>query len=384
VEDDVADRRQVLMGALAGVAAPTLVALPALAGPAPTAPTLVDPAGYGRRPHRSIVIGHRGAAGYRPEHTLASYELAARLGADFIEPDLVSTKDHVLIARHENDITGTTDVAGHPEFAARKRTKVVDGTTITGWFTEDFTLTELKTLRAVERLPLVRQRNTLYNGLFSVPTFQEILDLRARLSRELGREIGVYPETKHPTYFRSIGLPLEVVLVATLRRNGLDRPNAPVFVQSFEAANLRDLHDIYRLRAPKIFLTSVSGTPFNDPRPYADYLTPVGLRELSTFVSGIGPDKNQVIPRNTDGTLGSPSTLVANAHSAGLLVHPYTFRAENQFLPVDDRVGTDPNAYGKAIAEQVSFLSTGLDGLFTDQADIGVLSRELFLETVHH
>jgi glycerophosphoryl diester phosphodiesterase len=378
VEDGVTDRRQLLrMGVLAGVAAPTLAGLPALAEPA-----FADLGTSGRRPRRPLVIGHRGASGYRPEHTLASYELAARLGADFIEPDLVSTKDHVLVARHEPDITGTTDVASHPEFADRKRTKVLDGTTLTGWFTEDFTLAELKTLRAVERLPAVRQRNTLYNGLFPVPTFQEILDLRAKLSRQLGREIGVYPETKHPTYFRALGLPLEEVLVATLRRNGLDKPTAPVFVQSFEAANLRDLHDNYRLRAPKVFLTSVAGTPFNDPRSYADYLTPSGLRELSTFVSGIGPDKNQVIPRNADGTLGTPSTLVDQAHSAGLVVHPYTFRAENQFLPVDDQVGADPNAYGKAMAEQVSFLTAGPDGLFTDQADIGVLARDMFLHAL--
>jgi glycerophosphoryl diester phosphodiesterase len=361
------------MGVLAaGVAAPALASLPGQ-------PALADLGNNGRRPRRPLVIGHRGAAGYRPEHTLASYELAARLGADFMEPDLVSTKDHVLVARHEPDITGTTDVASHPEFADRKRTKVLDGTTLTGWFTEDFTLAELKTLRAVERLPAVRQHNTIYNGLFHVPTFQEILDLRAKLSRELGREIGVYPETKHPTYFRALGLPLEGVLVATLRRNGLDRPTAPVFVQSFEAANLRDLHDNYKLRAPKVFLTSASGTPFNDPRSYADYLTPVGLRELSTFVAGIGPDKNQVIPRNSDGTLGTPSTLVSDAHSAGLVVHPYTFRAENQFLPANDRVGTDPNAYGEAMAEQVTFLTAGLDGLFTDQADIGVLARDMFL-----
>jgi glycerophosphoryl diester phosphodiesterase len=362
----VADRRQVLR---VGVATAGAVGIPAIVG----TPALADKPGD----RRSLVIGHRGASGYRPEHTLASYELAARMGADFIEPDLVSTKDGVLVARHENEIGGTTDVASRPEFTALRRTKVVDGASITGWFTEDFTLAELKTLRAVERLPAVRQRNTLYNGLFEVPTFQEVLDLRARLSRELDREIGVYPETKHPTYFRSIGLDLEPPLVRTLRRNDLDRSNAPVFVQSFEAANLRDLHDTFGLRAPLVLLTSASGSPFADPRSYADYLTPAGLRDLARFVDGIGPDKSQVIPRNADGTLGTPSGLVDAAHAAGLTVHPYTFRAENQFLPADYRVGTDPNAYGRAIDEQITFLRTGIDGLFTDQADIGVLARSL-------
>jgi glycerophosphoryl diester phosphodiesterase len=370
----VTSRRQVLWtGALA---APALVAVPVLGTPASAAPAVV-PARTGRR--RPLVIGHRGAAGYRPEHTLASYELAARMGADFIEPDLVTTKDHVLVARHEPEISGTTDVASHPEFASRKTTKLLDGVPTTGWFTEDFTLAELRTLRAVERLPQVRQRNTLYNGLFTVPTFEEILDLRVRLSHELDREIGVYPETKHPTYFRAHGLPLEEPLVRILRRYDIDRADAPVFVQSFEAANLRALHDTFRLRAPKVFLTGASGTPFNDPRPYADYLTPAGLHGLARFVDGIGPDKAQIIPRNPDNTLGQPTALVADAHAAGLVLHPYTFRAENQFLPANLAVGTDPNGYGHAFDEQVAFLRAGIDGLFTDQADIGVLARQMFL-----
>ncbi|WP_213000046.1 glycerophosphodiester phosphodiesterase [Winogradskya consettensis] len=359
----MADRRQVLrLGALAAGAPAVLgaTASPALAG--------------GHRPP-SLVVGHRGASGYRPEHTLASYELAARLGADFIEPDLVSTKDHVLVARHEPEIGGTTDVASRPEFAARKRTVLLDGISVTGWFTHDFTLAELKTLRATERIPAVRQHNTLYNGLFPVPTFQEILDLRKRLSKELDREIGVYPETKHPTYFRELGLDLETPLVQVLRRNGLDRADAKVFVQSFEAKNLEALREDYRLRAPSIFLTSATGSPFGDTRTYAEYLTPAGLKKLARYADGIGPDKSQVIPRKADDTLGEPTTLVKDAHAAGLKVMPYTFRAENTFLPADYRVGTDPAAYGRAIDEQVTFLKTGLDGLFTDQADIGVLAR---------
>jgi glycerophosphoryl diester phosphodiesterase len=361
------------MGVLtAGAAAPALVAGRALAA----APVQAPP--DRSRPHaRSLVIGHRGASGYRPEHTLASYELAARMGADFIEPDLCSTKDRVLVARHEPEIGGTTDVAGRPEFADRKRTVLLDGVSTTGWFTHDFTLAELKTLRAVERLPAVRQRNTLYNGRFEVPTFQEVLDLRARLSKELGRVIGVYPETKHPTYFRDLGLELETPLSRILRKNGLDNPGAPVFVQSFEAHNLQALHDEFRLRVPLVFLTAAAGNPFNDPRSYADYTTAAGLREIAAFVSGVGPDKNQIIPRNADGTLAAPTSLVADAHDAGLVLHPYTFRAENQFLPTDFRVTADPNAYGRAIDEQITFLKAGIDGLFTDQADIGVLSRQL-------
>jgi glycerophosphoryl diester phosphodiesterase len=357
------DRRQVLrVGALAA-AAPTVAGVAAVAA-------LPGDAQAAER--RKIVIGHRGASGYRPEHTLASYELAARMGADYIEPDLVITRDGVLVARHEPEIGMTTDVASHPEFASRRRTVVLDGVSVTGWFTHDFTLAELKTLRAVERLPAVRQENTLYDGLFEVPAFDEVLALRARLSRELDREIGVFPETKHPTYFRGLGLDLEPPLVRALRRRDLDRAGARVFVQSFEARNLIDLKRLHHLRVPLVFLTSVTGGPFGDPRSYADYLTPAGLRELSRVVDGIGPDKAQVIPPG-----GAPTGVVGDAHAAGLQVFPYTFRAENQFLPPQLRVGTDPTAWGKAIDEQVLFWRAGVDGLFTDQPDVGVLAREI-------
>ncbi len=340
--------------------------------------------GHGSHTAVPLVIGHRGAAGYRPEHTLASYELAARMGADFIEPDLVSTKDHVLIARHENEIGGTTDVADHPEFANRKTVKLVDGNKTTGWFTEDFTLAEIKTLRAKERLPEVRQENTIYDGLFQIPTFTEVLALRKRLSSELHREIGIYPETKHPTYFKSIHLPLERPLVAALRGAGLDNRRAPVFIQSFEPGNLQDLRTRFGVRARLVLLTSATGSPFDQVgkpygKTYADLTSPSGLRSLSRFIDGIGPDKNQIIPRTADGDLGTPTTLVQDAHRAGLLVHPYTFRAENQFLPTDYRTGTDPNAYGRILAEIDAYLRTGIDGFFTDQADIGVLARNSFI-----
>jgi glycerophosphoryl diester phosphodiesterase len=332
-----------------------------------------------------LVLGHRGASGYRPEHTLASYELAARMGADYIEPDLVSTKDHVLVARHENEISGTTDVADHPEFADRRTTKTIDGLPVTGWFTEDFTLVELKTLRAKERLPQVRQENTIYDGRFEVPTFVEVLRLRERLSAELDREIGVYPETKHPTYFRSIGLALERPLIRELDRAGLNRRNAPVFVQSFEPGNLVLMNAVLGLRTRTVFLTSATGAPYDTvaaghPIPYSTLVQPAGLRRLKQGgIDGLGPDKNQVIPRRADDTLGTPTSLVRDAHAAGLTVHPYTFRAENQFLPADYRIGTNPNDFGRAIDEQVTFLRTGIDGLFTDQPDIGVVARDEFL-----
>jgi glycerophosphoryl diester phosphodiesterase len=330
------------------------------------------------------VIGHRGASGYRPEHTLASYELAARMGADYIEPDLVATKDHVLVARHENEISGTTDVARHPEFADRRTTRLTDDKARSGWFTEEFTLAELKTLRARERLPQVRPENARYDGQFEIPTIAEILTLRERLSNQLHREIGVCPETKHATYFRSIGLDLESPLVQQIRDAGLDKAMAPVFIQSFELTNLQDLRRRCGVKASLVLLTSASGAPYDlastgDPRTYADLTTVAGLRSLAGTVNGIGPAADQVIPRNVDGTLAQPTTLVTDAHAAGLRVHAYTFRAENTFLPVDFRVGVDVMAYGRAIEEQVQFLQTGIDGLFTDQSDISVMARAEFL-----
>jgi glycerophosphoryl diester phosphodiesterase len=329
-----------------------------------------------------LVVGHRGASGYRPEHTLASYELAARMGADYIEPDVVSTKDGVLVTRHENEISGTTDVAGHPEFAARRTTKVIDGVPLTGWFTEDFTLAELRTLRAVERLPDVREENMLYNGLYQVPTLDEVLELRTRLSRELKREIGVYIETKHPTYFDEAGLSLEEPLLADLRQAGTDRANSKVFIQSFETTNLREL-DAARVRVPLVQLLSATGAPYDlvaagDPRTYADLSSAAGLRDIASYAEGVGPEKNQVIPRNPEGTLGTPTTFVDDAHAARLLVHPYTFRNENTFLPPALREGPAPDDYGRALVEHAAFWDAGIDGMFTDNPDTGVVSRDLF------
>jgi glycerophosphoryl diester phosphodiesterase len=338
----------------------------------------------GGRHHRHeaepLVVGHRGAAGYRPEHTLASYELAARMGADYIEPDLVSTKDHVLVARHENDITATTDVADHPEFAGRKTTKVIDGTKLTGWFTEDFTLAELKTLRAKERIPDIRQRNTIYNGRFEVPTFQEVIDLSKRLSRELHRPIGIYPETKHPTYFRGIGLPLEPPLVRTLDRNGLNKRGAKVFVQSFEVGNLKALDRVLRVPLVQLFDAKTKQPPdfavSGDPRTYGDLATAAGLKEVATYADGVGPSKDYIVPRDPEGNSLAPTSFVKDAHRAGLLVHPYTFRNENTYLPRELRSSDVPSDYGDAIAEDLQFFRLGVDGIFTDNADTAVEARK--------
>jgi glycerophosphoryl diester phosphodiesterase len=243
-------------------------------------------ADHGDRPRLPLIIGHRGASGYRPEHTLASYQLAIEMGADYIQPDLVSTKDHVLVARHENNIAETTDVAAHPEFAARRTTKTVDGVAIDGWFTEDFTLAELRTLRARERLPLLRPANTAFDGLYQVPTFQEVIDLAKRAG------VGIYPETKHPTYFDSIGLSLEEPLVATLNANGYRGRNAPVFIQSFEVANLKELN--HRTRVPLVQLIDETGAPYDfvaagDPRTYRDLITRRAWRRSPPTPTASGP-----------------------------------------------------------------------------------------------
>ncbi len=329
-----------------------------------------------------IVIGHRGASGYRPEHTLASYKLAIEMGADYVEPDLVSTKDGVLVARHENEISGTTDVADHPEFADRYTTKTIDGRSVSGWFTEDFTLAELKTLRAVERLPATRPDNTRYDGRFEIPTFEEVLDLVARESRRRGEVVGVYPETKHPTYFREIGLGLEEPLVDALRAHHLDRPNAEVFIQSFETGNLKALAD--QVRVPLVQLVDASGAPYDfqasgDDRTYADLVTPEGLREISTYADAVGANKDLVLPRNAAGETTEPSALVDDAHAVGLDVHVWTMRDENMFMARNYWNGVDPQAKGDAYEEYADFFAAGVDGVFSDHPDTAVAAREEWL-----
>jgi glycerophosphoryl diester phosphodiesterase len=317
-----------------------------------------------------VVIGHRGASGMRPEHTLASYELAIEQGADFIEPDLVLTKDDVFVARHENDITGTTDVATHPEFAARKTTKLIDGQKHVGWFTEDFTLAELKTLRAKERLPLLRPDNAKYDGQFEIPTLAEIIALAKRRSKETGRTIGIYPETKHPTYFASIGHPMEERLVAQLKAAGWDKPGDPVFIQSFEVDNLKRLHQMTGIRL--IQLMDSSGGPADNAAPsYAAMATPEGLNAVAAYAWGIGPNKDMIQKGDA-----APTTLVADAHAVGLRLHPFTFRAENYFLPASFRQGINPRGHGRLSDEIRRYLDLGIDGFFTDFPYIGVEARD--------
>ena len=362
---------------------------------------------------RPLIIGHRGIAGVLPEHTLAGYQLAIDSGADFIEPDLVSTKDHVLIARHEPVLASIkTDANGNPlknpdgsyqilerttnvneiaKFQDRVRTRILDGTTITGWWAQDFTLAEIKELRAVERLPF---RDHSHDGLYQIPTLQEIIDLVKASKAATGRTIGIYPETKHPTYHDSIGLSLEEPLVATLKANGYTHPYSPVFIQSFEVSNLKELNQ--KIDVPLIQLTDadhieLDGTvvynrPYDfvvkgDPRTYGDLLTPAGLAEIATYADGIGPWKRSIVSAagtdanldgmaddiNGDGMVDeadlhtvAPSTLVADAHRAGLLLHPYTFRNEGRYLASD--YGGDP------AKEYQQFFRLGVDGLFSDFA----------------
>ncbi|WP_248958239.1 glycerophosphodiester phosphodiesterase [Sphaerisporangium perillae] len=325
-----------------------------------------------------VVIGHRGACAYRPEHTLLSYRTAIEMGADFIEPDLVSTKDHVLVARHENEISRTTDVARHPEFAARRTTKVIDGRNLTGWFTEDFTLAELRTLRAVERLPRLRPDSAAFDGLAPIATFDEIVALAKRAG------VGVYPETKHSGYFTSIGLPLEEPLLATLGRYGWREKSDPVFIQSFETANLRALRGRTRLRL--VQLLESSGAPRDlvaagDPRTYRDLATPAGLAQIASYADAIGVPTRLVLPARRDGELRDPTTLVEDAHRQGLAIHVWTVRPENAYLPARFRQG-DPAAPGYAAAhgDVTGWLrmlyGLGVDGVFTDDPGIARRTRD--------
>nr|BFD85858.1 glycerophosphodiester phosphodiesterase [Streptomyces sp. Xyl84] len=363
----------------------------AQAGPAqaPAAPTAAGhggtgrPGGLGSLPVPTV-IGHRGASGYRPEHTFGSYELALDLGAHVVEAgDLVSTRDGHLVCRHEPEIGGTTDVADHPEFAGRRTTKVLDGVPTTGWFTEDFTLAELKTLRAVERIPANRPHNTLYDGRWEIPTFEEVLKWQDEQTRRRGRQVWIYPETKHPTYFRKLGLGLEERVAKLLRRHGKDRRNSPVILQSFEPTSIQRLRRLVD-NPLAVLLSGADSRPYDfveagDPRTVADLITPKGLKEIASYAQGIGPTVDLVIPKEADGNLGRPSTLVRDAHAAGLVLHPYTMRNENPFLPPKFRKGTAKDAYGDAFGLFQAYFATGIDGIFTDNADTGLLAREDFL-----
>ncbi|MFC7307758.1 glycerophosphodiester phosphodiesterase [Streptomyces monticola] len=328
------------------------------------------------------VVAHRGASGYRPEHTLGSYQLALDMGAHVIEQDLVPTKDGHLVCRHENDITGTTDVANHPEFATRKTTKSVDGVSYTGWFTEDFTLAELKTLRAKERIPGTRQENTLYDGRWEVPTLEEVLRWAEKEGRRRGKQVWLHIETKHPTYFRKLGLGLEEPLARLLRKYGRHKKHSPNFVQSFEPSSMERLSKL--IQAPRVvLLSSAASRPWDfveagDPRTVADLVKPEGLAWIASYAQGIGPTLDLVIPRDKDGRLTQPTTLVRDAHAENLVLHPYTMRNENSFLPLDFRKGTDPSAYGDAFGAFKAYFATGIDGIFSDNPDTALLAAADF------
>jgi glycerophosphoryl diester phosphodiesterase len=317
-----------------------------------------------------IVIAHRGASGERPEHTLAAYQLALEQGADFIEPDLVITKDGVLVCRHENEISTTTNVADKPEFAGRKTKKEIDGRSVEGWFTEDFTLAELKKLRARERLPDVRKSNVTYDGQFEIPTFEEVLQLLRDWKQKTKKTVGVYPETKHPTYFGMLELPPEKPLIELVKKYGYDNKNAPIFIQSFETSNLKLLRR--RTKARLIQLIDVIGRPFDwtlaeDKRTYAQLITPGGLSDISTYADGIGVHKDLVISRDTEGNLGAVTNLIHDAKQSGLLIHVWTFRNEDSFLP--------KNLAGKPEEELKRFFAAGVHGVFSDYPGLAVKVR---------
>jgi glycerophosphoryl diester phosphodiesterase len=303
-----------------------------------------------------LVIAHRGASGERPEHTIESYRLAIEEGADYIEPDLVMTRDGVLVARHENEIGGTTDVAQHPEFAARRRAQIIDGEAMTGWFTEDFTIAELKTLRARERLPELRPQNRAFDGRFTIPTFDEIMQLATGANRRRGGapKIGVYPETKHPAHFAGIGLPLEQAVLDTLQRYDYAADGSPVFIQSFDPRNLRQLRGMTRLPLVQLLEHELGD-----------------LGEIAKYADAIGIAK----------VLATPDGVHA-AHAVNLKVHVWTFRAENEFLPVDLKIGDSPAAHGNLDAEIQRFLSLGIDGFFADFPAVGVRVRDAYISGV--
>ncbi|MCZ8217920.1 MAG: glycerophosphodiester phosphodiesterase [Acidovorax sp.] len=352
---------------------------------------------------KPLVIGHRGASGYLPEHTLESYRRAVELGADFIEPDLVATKDGVLIARHEPNITGTTDVSTRAEFAGRKTKKMVDGVEEEGWFASDFTLAEIKTLRAIQPMA---ERDQSYNGKYQIPTLQEVLDLAKSEGAKAGRTVGVYPETKHPTYHVNLGLKLEDRLLDVLAQYGYTSKTSPVIVQSFEVSNLKYLRTKTQIRLVQLVdandvnadgsmdLTAPYDKPYDfavagDKRTFASLLTPAGLKEVKTYADGIGPWKPYLIPSkqvdankdgkpddlNGDGKIDDrdrvmmpPTDVVKNAHAEGLMVHPYTFRSEARRLASDFK--------GDPKAEYKLFYNLGVDGLFSDFPDTAKAARD--------
>jgi glycerophosphoryl diester phosphodiesterase len=325
--------------------------------------------GFRKKP---LIIAHRGASGERPESTLMAFSLAIAEGADFIEPDLVLTKDGHLVVRHENEISQTTDVALRPEFEKRLTTRQIQGQAVSGWFTEDFTLEELKTLRCRERLPKLRPQSAKFDRQEAIPTYQEVLDLAKSESARLKRPIGTYPEMKHPSYFASIGLPIEGRLADILKTNDLDSPTAPVFIQCFDVLPLKTIMTL--CKAPRVQLVSPAGGPTDVTLVYKEMVTPAGLKAIAAYANGVGPEYSMVIP-TVDGGLGPATALVKDAHAAGLVVHPWTVRAENAFLPPKLRNGTDPMVHGNVDALYHALYAAGVDGLFSDFPGLAVKAR---------
>jgi glycerophosphoryl diester phosphodiesterase len=366
--------RRLLAGGLALVTAGTAYAALASSSGAASAPAAPQARQGARLP---IVIAHRGASEYRPEESKSAYELAIEMGADYIEPDIVTTKDHVLVARHDNWLNDTTDVANHPEFASLKTTKTIDGVARTDWFTEDFTYAQLRTLRLKERLPDLRPGSSAFDGIDPIASLDEVL----RIAKD--HHVGVYPETKHPTYFRGIGLPLEDELLKDLAQYGFKGKNDKVFIQSFETSNLRALHK--RTSIKLIQLIDTQGAPYDfvanhDPRTYSDLVTPAGLKGIAQYAYGVGPGLTRIIPVDASNHVLPPTTLVADAHHAGLAVHPWTVRPENSFLPVEYRQGNpaSPNflrAEGDASRLLADFYKLGVDGIFSDDSALAVSTR---------
>lgn len=328
---------------------------------------------------KPIVVAHRGASGYVPEHTIGAYALAITMGADYVEPDLVMTRDGILISRHENELSRTTDVAERPEFAAKRRTRNINGKNITGWFSEDFTLCEIKTLRAVEAVPHIRTGNTRLNKAYDIPTFQEIIDLVKALELSENRTIGIYPEIKYGTHFQRLGLAMEPKIVEIFHKNGYIGKNAPVYIQSFEVNNLKELKKLTNLRLLQLFGNKLD-MPYDQAElgtglTFGAMATPSGLANIAKYAAAVGPEKGYIIPRTLTNKLSSPTTFVRNAHAVGLQVHPWTFRAENFYLPREFQSSDAIYEFGDSVGEIKAFLEAGIDGLFVDHPDILVRVR---------